>query len=507
MSRLALAAISGFLVHVGAPPSHLYAVPVFSFCLFLYALLASERWRDAATTGCVFGLVLMGSHYFWINSFFPWAGPWAIFFWIATVLYQTFFITAFALAVVGLKKRFGTEAGLLSIPLLWTLFDLLSSLGPLGIPEATGHYQFLNPLFRSGASLLGVNYLSFLALSVSSFLVLGVLFWKPRRKGIISLFVFFAFLLAATFGLDFHQRSVLAREDTPTLSIAMIQPPLDPALLNDPDRGNAVFSAFIKETERLLSSHSQPPDVVIWPEMVFPYALNIDGPTRRELFESLRKAGYRGEIVIGGPSEEKGPAYFNTGILFQDGEMRDIYEKERLFPIGEYVPFHRFLSFIRRYLPFKLQLAEYSPGAKVQPLRLSQGKIGVTICLESFYPDLVRRRVLEGADILLNITNDAWFSGSYVEEGHFYFGAMRALENGRPFLQAASSGVTGMANAYGKIIAKSDPRNPGSLWVDVKTHRLKTLFTRIGPWRFGVFLLLTCLYGLVYFVPGSRARS
>lgn len=506
MMKLIFVGLAAFLAPLAPPPSPFSPLIALSFCPFLYVLVLQKKWTAAAATGLFFGVGIVGHTYFWINSFIPWAGSWVVVFWVVITLYHSLIISLFSLAVFGIKKRAGIDAALLAAPLLWTLTEYAASFGILGIPESIGHSQILNPLFRRGAPLLGVNYLSFLTLSAASFLVM-IFYHRKTYRRCVLLMVFFLVLLAANQAVDKFQHRSPGGGSIAEFQALLVQPPIDPNLLNDPSKGQEVFNTFLAETQMALASSPVVPDLIIWPEMVFPFVLNRPGPTRNRLFASLDQAGYRSEILVGGPSEEPGPTYFNTAMLFKNGEAKDLYEKEKLFPIGEYVPLRSMLSFIKQYLPLKLRLANYSSGEEIQPLDFSKGKIGISICLESLFTDLIRRRVVEGAEILLNLTNDAWFAGSFAESGHFYFGAMRALENARPFLQSSSVGVNGMVDAEGRVVAMRDSSRPGSLLVTVRPQRNLTLYTRLGPWRFALFFLLTALYYLVYFGPRRRFSS
>jgi apolipoprotein N-acyltransferase len=106
--------------------------------------------------------------------------------------------------------------------------------------------------------------------------------------------------------------------------------------------------------------------------------------------------------------------------------------------------------------------------------------LSTAICYEIVYPDLVRRFVADGSELLTTITNDAWFGRSTAPYQHFEQASMRAIENGRYLVRAANTGISGIVDPYGRVVAASQIFEPAVILGDVRFLRSRTLYTRIG---------------------------
>lgn len=495
--------LSGFLLTTGYPPMGLWWLQLFAPLPFLFALSQSQRTGRATLLGFCCGLSAFGLGYFWMTRFSEWSGNWSYVFWMGLVLYQSLFFAAFALSFRFLQTRLGGDRGLLAAPFLWVLIEYLASQGPLGVPEIVGHGQLNNPLMRAIAPVLGVNGISFFVLGLNAVIALALLnrFRKPQR--LVRLGIVWSLAFAFVFGINSVQMTKLSGEGDSFVA-ALVVPKIGAALLNDSTKGREVWSAYLEETIRLLETKETPPDLIVWSEMLFPYSFNVHGALWRRLNQAL--GSYRGEILFGGPDKKEG-RFYNTAFLASGGRIVDSYQKKKLFPFGEYVPPRGLLGFIRQYLPLKLRREDYFPGENFRPIASSQAKIGVSICFESLYADLIREQVKAGAELLINLTNDGWFDGSSVGDRHFFVGAMRALENGRYYLQVASSGVTGAVNPEGKTIALTRSSSPQSLSLPVIPSRNQTVFTRLGSWRFVILLVINAAFFIAWGTERNPLRQ
>jgi apolipoprotein N-acyltransferase len=310
---------------------------------------------------------------------------------------------------------------------------------------------------------------------------------RPRTAAAFA--VGLAILVASGLVIARQQKAQLLEGAGRPFSAALIAPRLDPQILNDAERGGEILELFARETKRLLETRPHP-DVLLWPEMVFPYRFTKNGPTLREIESAV--GDFQGEIIFGSAEWEDG-RYYNSAFLASRDGLLSVYRKRKLFPFGEYTPWKPLLGSVRDYLPLKLRGEEYVEGDDVSPMRSVHARLGASICFESFLSDPIREQVLAGAEVLVNLTNDSWFDGTSLEERHFFVSGMRAMENGRPYIQSASWGVSGAVDAFGAILAQTNAKDGGSLTVAVTPFTELTLFTRLGPWRFLVLLVLNAL--------------
>ena len=153
--------------------------------------------------------------------------------------------------------------------------------------------------------------------------------------------------------------------------------------------------------------------------------------------------------------------YRNGAVLVMpDGREAARYAKTHLVPFGEYIPFREWLSFAG---PIVNTIGDFQPGDSLSPLATPAGKVGVTICFEGIFPDLVRGQVRQGAQLLVNMTNDAWYEGTPGPYQHFLLERVRAVETDRYLVRSANRGVCGVVNPEGPARGHRFGGRPGLL--------------------------------------------
>ena len=140
-------------------------------------------------------------------------------------------------------------------------------------------------------------------------------------------------------------------------------------------------------------------------------------------------------------------------MLSESGETLNRYDKIHLVPFGEFVPFRKILFFIEKLV---VMIGDFGRGTEATVMEKAGNKIGVSICYEIIFPDLIRQAVKNGANFLINITNDAWFGKSAASYQHMSMGALRAVENRVPIVRAANTGISGTIKATGKLKDKTE---------------------------------------------------
>jgi apolipoprotein N-acyltransferase len=133
--------------------------------------------------------------------------------------------------------------------------------------------------------------------------------------------------------------------------------------------------------------------------------------------------------------------------------VEDHYDKIHLVPFGEYVPLQRFFPFVHRLVP---AAGDFAAGDKVTPLRIPGMPAGVLICYEVIFPELARMQVEKGSRVLLNLTNDAWFGRTSAPHQHLSMSVFRAVENRRPLVRAANTGISAFISPIGEITQRSE---------------------------------------------------
>jgi apolipoprotein N-acyltransferase len=144
----------------------------------------------------------------------------------------------------------------------------------------------------------------------------------------------------------------------------------------------------------------------------------------------------------------------NAAVLVgPDGSLGGAYAKMHLVPFGEYVPWSRYLGFVNRIV--EGAIGDFLPGAAPVVLDAGDIRIGASICYEVIFPDLIRGFPLRGANLLANLTNDAWFGTSAGPRQHFAMAVVRAVENRRYLVRAANTGISGLVDPRGRVLDRT----------------------------------------------------
>ena len=170
--------------------------------------------------------------------------------------------------------------------------------------------------------------------------------------------------------------------------------------------------------------------------------------------------------------------YCNAAFLIEpDGSTGGVYRKMHLVPFGEYVPFKSVLFFAGHLVQ---AVSDFSPGTSIVLLPLAGHLVSTAICYEVVYPDFVRQFVKNGSELLTTITNDAWFGDSSAPYQHFEQASMRAIENGRYLVRSANTGISGIVDPYGHVLAQSALFQPAVIVGTARFLKTSTFYTQYG---------------------------
>ncbi|HEX4165624.1 MAG TPA: apolipoprotein N-acyltransferase [Bryobacteraceae bacterium] len=231
-----------------------------------------------------------------------------------------------------------------------------------------------------------------------------------------------------------------------------------------------------EQTERRLGllSIAVPAPLIIWPELPAPLYYYDDPAFRAEASLIARRHGYflLGTVAYTGQHQP-----LNTALLLgTDGEIGH-YDKIDLVPFGEFVP--PLFSFVNRITQ---EAGDFVPGKQIKVLRAGDEKLGVFICYESAFPDLVRQFSRRGANVLVNISNDAYFGHSEAREQHLLLARMRAIENRRFLIRSTNDGITAVINPAGRIIRRFPMYQQIASPVRYGLVEDMTFYSRHGDW-------------------------
>jgi apolipoprotein N-acyltransferase len=276
------------------------------------------------------------------------------------------------------------------------------------------------------------------------------------------------------------------------VSVAVIQGNIDQAQKWDPAYRKTTLDIYSRLSRQVAEAGAR---FVIWPETAVPLYAQDPSVEREALVSLAREAGVH--LLFGAPAYERRGAEFDyrNAVFWMtpEGRLQGRYDKVHLVPFGEYVP-------LGRYLPFLKKLAEgagdFTAGPAVRPLGPDADlpAIGPLVCFESIFPSLAARHARGGAQLLVVVTNDAWFGRTPGPYQHLAFSAWRAAEAGLPLVRAANTGVSALFDAAGRVQRRTRLASRDAFVSTVaipKPH--VTPQQRVSPWIGPVCLALALL--------------
>lgn len=478
----------------------------------LFLALRSVTPRVGFLLGFAFGMAHYCGLIYWtaytmhVYGALPWFQSIFVLLLLTTAL--SAYLGLFGLTVCALAGRPGQL--LMVAPAAWVLIEWLRSRLFSGFPwELLGYSQYDRLWVIQPADLFGVYGVSALIVLANAVLVLALLRWaeKPWRNDLVSRRlvvrggVIIAALLVITAGYGIHRiNAVDARAaDAVQAEVAVVQGNIDQAV-----KWDAGFQMLTTAKYKKLSAKAaeQGVDLVIWPETATPFYLFHDNVLTQMVLQGIRDAGV--DFIIGSPNVDltgKAPAYYNSAYLIDaEGDVKGKYDKVHLVPFGEYVPFERWLPFIDKMVA---QVGDFKAGRRGDTLAWNDHPIGMLICYEGIFPELARAMARNGAQLLVNITNDAWFGRTSAAYQHFSMAVFRSVEHRRFFARAANTGISGFIDPSGRILASSDLYKDAVLSARVALLSEPTFYARWGD----APLLLISLALLALPAVGRRLTS
>lgn len=443
-----LSVASGILTALAFPKSDLGFLAWLGLVPFFMAIFSSRKYNSAALYGFVFGFVYFFGAFLWVLSLSGWVGAWAYAGLIFLSLYQSLFIVLFSLAALYSIKNFDKRVLVLFIPLLWVFFECLRCVGQFASAGALmGYTQHDNLMMIQIARWVKVYGVSFVVVMVNmvivSFIMTKGKFRDNRANVAFAGVVVCISLIYGAFELSSADVPVAGKP----VKISVIQPSLDQAFKMNPANSFLMLDLMCKMSE---AASSGSPDIIIWPETaVMNFPERVPGVMSR-LSGTARATG--AYLITGAFSYEKGNLYNSVFCVSPDGRITSRYDKEHLMPFGEYLPFRAILYPLLRGTGYFDQ--DQSPNHRPVSLQAGSCRIGTMICFESLFSGIAAERAKD-ADLLLTVTNDAWFGNSSAAQQHIIAGSFRAIENRKYFIQAANNGISALIDPWGRVVAKT----------------------------------------------------
>jgi apolipoprotein N-acyltransferase len=487
------ATASALLFALVFPPFPLL-IPAF-VCLVPLAVLVARRadgdgrTRQAARAGFWFGLLGYGFNLYWIAVALSLFTKLAIAGYIASLLWLAPFIGATAAALFAARRLTRWPLALL-LPIVWTTSELLLNyLGDLAFPWLPlGLSLAAHPVAVQLADLSGVRTVSFWIAATNGLIADA---WLLRRQAGAVVRRAAAVVAIAALVLGYGAWRMQTTVLVPLAAIAIVQPNIpEDQKLQATDKESFV-GALAGGTRQALRAAD--PALVVWPETALPGYID-QHPSWRDTLRTLATIE-RTPILFGVIDYEWRDAahydFYNAAMLTDSvGSLgaQPAYHKGFLVPIVERVPFVN-----PAWFEGLQYFGAFGRGGDQPPMRLPFGRVGVLICYESIFPQLSRRFRRDGADVLLNITNDAWFGRSNAPYQHHAHLILRAIENRVGIVRSANTGISGYIDPLGRVHDETPLFVPAARTYMAQTTHVRTLYVRVGDWLGILSALATAL--------------
>jgi apolipoprotein N-acyltransferase len=391
--------------------------------------------------------------------------------------------------------------GPLAAPFLWVALELARGHLFTGYPWLLLGYALTDyPGLARLASWTGVYGLSFL---VISFNVAWAWLWIERsgeRAFPKCSTTFLTALLAVTLLLWATATEETYSEDRKAFLVQTNIPQEVAFSPWTPEAQKALFDRLeILTTDAV--GRQETPALVIWPEMPASFYFFDDGFTRPFMEGIARRMNsfFLTGIVAFVPGSNRTQPLNSNVLLDPSGTLLAQYDKIHLVPFGEYIPWSEWLGFAES---LTAETGDFVSGSRYVVTEALGGRVSSIICYEAIFPELSRRFVQEGAELLVNISNDGWFGNSAARYQHLLMARMRAIENARYLLRTTNTGITVVIRPDGQIASEIPPDRPGVLEGQWSFQTRRTFYTRYGDW----FAYLACLASLIA-LAAARGRG
>jgi apolipoprotein N-acyltransferase len=406
--------------------------------------------------------------------------------------YLSLYVALFSGCVVYLQKIIPVY---LSAPVLWVCFEYGKSIIITGFPwENLGYSQYSNLYIIQIADVTGVWGISFLIILVNATL-LEIMTNQSKKKYILA-GVVFSFLVAI-FIYGFYRVDQVRKivNDLPETEVSLIQGNVEQAV-----KWNENYQRETLARYERLSLEKSPGNnsLIVWPETAAPFRFQDLNYLHDQIVNLAFKT--KSWLLFGSISRSEDDHFNSAYLLSPAGEVRGKYDKVHLVPYGEYVPLRKFMPFVRG---LTAGIGDFRAGPNFYPLSIDDKKIGVLICYEAILSHAVRTYKGYSAELLVNITNDAWFGATSAPYQHFSMTVLRAVETRLYLIRAANTGISGIIDPTGRIIAQTDIFQEDVLKGYIKFVKIPTIYDECGD----IIVLLCFALMFFYFMFNFTRRS
>ena len=388
------------------------------------------------------------------------------------------FPSLFALVVSRWLQAMGPKALLLS-PLAWVGTEILRTHTFFNFPWCLlGYSQHLHLPFIQIAAVTAVYGVSFLVALSSALLAYVAVESRPRPRRAAAL------ALPLLLGLVWLQGTLVLSRPLPEagrLRVGLVQAAILQEEKWDPENAQQNVVRHVQLTEEAADRGAR---LIVWSESAVPFYYDRTPALAADLQELVRRRGIY--LLFGNDDREdeqggSSRVFVGAKMLTPEGRLALRYHKINLVPFGEYVPLQPLLTLGGRFAAKLVeQVSDFTPGSEPVVSTADGHRLGAFICYEAIFPGLVRRFTAQGADLLVNITNDAWYGRTSAPYQHLAMATFRAVENGKYLVRAANTGITAVVDPRGRVLEPTRLFERTVLVRDVPIVPGRTFYSRYG---------------------------
>ncbi len=493
-----LAVLSGLLLFLSFPKYGFGFIAWTALIPLFFALRKANTVAQGLLLGFITGLVGHIGIIYWITFVIVNYGCLPLYVGIVLMLLLACYLSAYISLFAGCIIYFGERIPLyLTAPVLWVCLEYIKSALFTGFPwENLGYSQYSNIYFIQFADIAGVFGLSFLIVLVNAtiFEIIGKRSAKEYVLAAVVSIILATVFIYGIFRLDQVDKSV---RNSSGMEVSLIQGNIDQSI-----KWNEKYQRETINTYERLSLINSPVkgNLIVWPETAVPFNFQEKNSFHDRIINlSLKTENW---LLFGSISYSSyDDQFFNSAYLLSpNGEIAGKYDKVHLVPYGEYVPLRKFMPFVEG---FTAGIGDFGTGNGYYPLSMGDKKIGVLICYEGILPFAARMYKNRSAELLVNITNDAWFGSTSAPFQHFSMAIFRAVETRLYLVRAANTGISGIVDPCGKVIAETDIFKQEALKGRVKFVNIPAFYAIYGD-----ILVVACFILIIfYFLISLKWRA
>ncbi len=498
------AAIAGSLLTFSYSPFNIWPISILSLAIIFYCCY-QENWRNSAKYGFIFGLTWFGAGISWVHVPISEFGGLPLPVSLLLMLLLSGYLALYPALAFAITSRFRTSdlQGLALFLPLYAVIEYIRATFLTGFPWLSLGYTLTDSPLAKLAPVIGEFGL---ALTVI-ILAYGLMLICKNSSKLLLIASSIVLLILYFFSGQLHTLHYNNHE----IKLALVQGNIEQNLKWDPTK---FWPTMLKYQD--LTRKNWDVDLVIWPEAAIPelevlaneYLTNLDSAaafnntaliTGIVDYQRDTKAAYNNLIVLGKKNTDDTLGHYRY-------LHKNRYRKHHLVPIGEFVPFE---GILRPLAPlFDLPMSSFNQGDRIQKNLTANGiNILPAICYEIVFADQVRDNYQANSDILLTVSNDAWFGDSHGPDQHMQIARMRSLELGRPLVRVTNNGITGVFDPITQSEQTLEQFETGVLKTRIKKISGETFYAKYGKTPIWCLLTLLFIFSGIRFFQNKNISS